>query len=211
MRPLKELLSFYFVMGSPNCIQNPRKVLREAIQGGVTFFQFREKGVHCLGDKEMRELAIDLQVICQEFSIPFIINDNVQLAIELDADGVHIGQEDKPIEDVRKLIGNKILGVSAHNIEEAEMAIEKGADYLGVGPMYATHTKADTQEIQGPNLIRNMRKAGIGIPIVGIGGISESNVEAVISNGADGIAVITAISQSSSPQIAAHHLKGKIK
>lgn len=211
MHSLKDLLTLYFVMGSPNCKQDPRDVLREAIHGGITLFQFREKGIGCLQDIEKRELAEDLQKICREFSIPFIVNDDVELAIDLEADGVHIGQEDKSIEEVRKIIGNKILGVSAHNIEEAEIAIEKGADYLGVGPMYATTTKKDTGKVQGPQIIRKMRKAGITIPIVGIGGITQSTVEEVISHGADGVAIITSISQSISPQKAAYKLMSKMK
>jgi thiamine-phosphate pyrophosphorylase len=211
MHSLKDLLTLYFVMGSPNCKQDPRHVLREAIQGGITLFQFREKGIGCLYDKEKRELAMDLQLICRQFSIPFIVNDDVKLAIDLDADGVHIGQEDKSIEDVRKIIGNKILGVSAHNIEEAKIAVEKGADYLGVGPMYVTKTKTDTRKVQGPQLIRKMRKADITIPIVGIGGISISKVNIVINNGADGVAIISSISQSNSPQKAAHNLMSKLK
>ena len=211
MHTIRDLLTLYFVMGSPNCEQNPCNVLREAIQGGITLFQFREKGIGCLGDMEKRELAKDLHMICREFSIPFIVNDDVELAMELDADGVHIGQEDRTMEDVRKMIGNKILGVSAHTIEEAEIAIAKGADYLGVGPMYVTTTKPDTRQVQGPQLIRKIRNAGITIPIVGIGGISEANVEIVINHGADGVAIISAISQADSPRFAAQNLMSKMK
>lgn len=211
MHPIKDLLSLYFVMGSTNCKHNPRQVLREAIEGGITLFQFREKGIDCLDDNDKFELAKDLQVICREFGIPFIVNDDVELAIDLDADGVHIGQEDRSIEDVRKRIGNKILGVSAHSIKEAKMAIEKGADYLGVGPMYATTTKLDVRKVQGPQLIREMREASITIPIVGIGGITQSTVTDVIDKGADGVAIISAISQSNFPKIATQDIMLKIK
>jgi len=211
MHKVRDLLPLYFVMGSPNCGRDPRHVLREAIQGGVTLFQFREKGIGCLGDLEKRELAKDLQKICREYSIPFIVNDDVGLAMELDADGVHIGQEDRSIEVVRKMIGNKILGVSAHTVEEAEVAVAKGADYLGVGPMYHTTTKLDTRQVQGPELIRKIRNAGITIPIVGIGGISSTSVKIVIHHGADGVAIISAISQADSPRIAAQHLMSKMK
>lgn len=211
MNPIKDLLSLYFVMGSPNCKHNPRQVLREAIKGGITLFQFREKGIECLDDSDRFELAKDLQVICREFGVPFIVNDDVELAIDLDADGVHIGQEDRSIEDVRKRIGNKILGVSAHSIEEAKISIEKGADYLGVGPMYVTTTKLDVRKVQGPQLIRKMREASITIPIVGIGGITQSTVTEVIDNGADGVAIISAISQSNFPKIATQDIMLKIK
>ncbi|WP_019412570.1 thiamine phosphate synthase [Paenisporosarcina sp. TG20] len=211
MHPIKDLLTLYFVMGSPNCKENPRHVLREAIEGGITLFQYREKGIDCLADRDKVELAKDLQGICREFNVPFIVNDDVDLAIELDADGVHIGQEDISIEDVRKRIGNKIIGVSAHSIEEALIAIDKGADYLGVGPMYATATKLDARKVQGPQLIRKMREASITIPIVGIGGITQSTVTEVINNGADGVAIISAISQSNFPKIATQDIMLKIK
>lgn len=206
MQGLKNSLTVYFVMGSANCKQDPRHVLREAIRGGITFFQFREKGVNCLHNHQKYELARDLQEICREFSIPFIVNDDIELAIELDADGVHIGQEDQSIVEVRKLIGNKIIGVSTHSIEEAKIAVQNKADYIGVGPMYFTTTKTDVREVQGPQLIRRMRNTGIVIPIVGIGGITQSSVKEVMSHGADGVAIISAISQADDPEKAAQSL-----
>jgi len=211
MKPITDLLTLYFVMGSQNCKTNPREVLRDALEGGVTLFQFREKGEGSVEGEEKLQLAKDLQRICNEYQVPFIVNDDIDMAIELDADGVHIGQEDEEIELVRKKIGNRILGVSAHSIQEAEIAIQKGADYIGVGPMYQTSTKPDAKEVQGPNGIKTMRTAGISIPIVGIGGITEGNAKEVISAGADGIAVVTAISQVSSPMAAAKHLLEIIK
>lgn len=206
MQVLRNSLRVYFVMGSTNCKQDPRHVLRAAIRGGITFFQFREKGVNCLHSHHKRELAKDLQAICREFNIPFIVNDDIELAIELDADGVHIGQEDQSIVEVRKLIGDKIIGVSTHSVEEAETAVLNNADYIGVGPMYLTTTKTDVREVQGPQLIRKMRNAGIGIPIVGIGGITQSLAKEVICHGADGIAIISAISQADDPEKAVQSL-----
>ncbi|MDC3418064.1 thiamine phosphate synthase [Aquibacillus salsiterrae] len=206
---LKEKLKLYFVMGSSNCKQDPRYVLREAIEGGVTMYQFREKGDKCITGQIRLGLAKDLQRICKDNGVPFIVNDDVDLAMEIDADGVHIGQEDQPIENVRTIIGEKILGVSAHTMEEANIAVQKGADYLGVGPMYRTTTKSDIREVQGPKVINQMRSC-ITIPIVGIGGIDESRVKEVIRNGADGVAVISAISQSTSPRLAARYLSEKL-
>jgi thiamine-phosphate pyrophosphorylase len=158
-------------------------------------FQFREKGVRCLKGKPMVELALELQHLCQKYSVPFIINDDVDLALSLNADGVHIGQEDESVGTVRKKLGDKILGISAHNVREAKLALDAGADYLGVGPMFQTTTKNDCRPVQGPWVIESMREAGIRLPIVGIGGIHYDNVHKVIEAGSDGVAVISAISK----------------
>ncbi|WP_078549032.1 thiamine phosphate synthase [Litchfieldia alkalitelluris] len=206
MESLKKTLKLYFVMGSPNCDRDPREVLREAIAGGVTLFQFREKGKGALEGLEKKQLAQDLQQICQENNVPFIVNDDVDLAIEIGADGVHIGQEDEPVSEVRAKIGKLILGVSAHDLEEALYAIEKGADYIGVGPMYETKTKEDARDVMGPNMIKEMREAGLVLPIVGIGGIGTGLIRPVIEAGADGVAVVSAISKSVDSKSAAEVL-----
>ncbi|EDL66506.1 thiamine phosphate synthase [Bacillus sp. SG-1] len=204
---IKELLKVYFIMGSANCLQHPEEVLRGAIKGDITLFQFREKGNGCLQGEDKLQLAKRLQSICQENQIPFIVNDDIELAVELDADGVHIGQEDEPAEDVRRKIGNKkILGVSAHTLEEAEHAIAAGADYLGIGPIYPTLTKEDAKAVQGLTFIQELRESGIVIPLVGIGGITAENAAPIIGAGADGVSVITAISQGKSPEAAARML-----
>ncbi|WP_027409143.1 thiamine phosphate synthase [Anoxybacteroides tepidamans] len=197
---MKEQLRVYFIMGSNNCEKNPLKVLEEAIAGGITIFQFREKGKGALLGKEKYALAKELQAICRKHGIPFIVNDDVELALALDADGVHIGQEDEQADVVRQKIGGKILGVSAHNLEEAKRAIEQGADYLGVGPIFPTNTKEDAKEVQGVAVLRRMREYGLSVPIVGIGGIAPSNAKEVIASGADGVAVISAISLAASPR-----------
>jgi thiamine-phosphate pyrophosphorylase len=211
MSSVREMLKLYFVMGSPNCTLDPRKVLKESIDGGVTLFQFREKGNGALQGEEKRQLAKDLQEICKERNVPFIVNDDVDLAIELQADGIHIGQDDEPIEAVRRKIGAMVLGVSAHNIEEALIAIEKGADYIGVGPMYETKTKADARDVMGPLMIKNMREEGIEIPIVGIGGISQGKIKDVMNAGSDGVAVVSAISLADSAKGAAEELMDEIR
>ena len=207
----KELLELYFVLGSPNCDRDPRHVVREAIEGGITFFQFREKGNGSLVDSEKQALAKDLLSICREHNIPFIVNDDIDLALEIDADGIHIGQEDESVISARERIGNKILGVSVHNVEEALAAVKAGADYLGVGPMYETSTKTDIREVQGPEVIELIREAGVTLPIVGIGGISQGKAEAIIKAGADGVAVISAISKAESPLKSAQELVSEVR
>jgi thiamine-phosphate pyrophosphorylase len=207
---IREQLALYFVMGSPNCKAEPEKVAEEAMKGGVTIFQFREKGTGSLEGEEKKRLAKALQDVCKKHGVPFIVNDDVDLAIEIEADGVHIGQEDEQIEHVRKKIGNKILGVSVHNVEEAKHAQALGADYLGVGPIFHTTTKEDIREVSGPFVIQAIRDEGLTIPLVGIGGINAQNAHEVIQAGGDGVAVISAISLQESPEQSARELKAII-
>ncbi|KKD41044.1 thiamine phosphate synthase [Bacillus safensis] len=207
---IKQQLSVYFILGTANTTRQPLDVVKEAIQGGITMFQFREKGEKALQSDEKKQLARQIQALCQEANVPFIVNDDVQLAIDLDADGVHVGQEDTNAKDVRERIGNKILGVSTHNLDEVKQAMKDGADYVGMGPVYPTETKKDTRSVQGVSLITEVRRHGLQIPIVGIGGITYDNAAPVIQAGADGISIISAISQSTDPKKAAEELKSLV-
>lgn len=207
----RKQLQLYFVMGSSNCRENPEQTLMKAIRGGITCFQFREKGKGSRRGRAKFELALQLKTICREYNIPFIVNDDVNLALEIDADGIHIGQEDDSPLEVRRMLGRKILGISAHNTEEARVAVKNGADYLGVGPMFPTRTKKDCREVRGPEVIREIRSDGITIPITGIGGIKSSNLDQVIQAGADGVAVISTISHSRDPEMIARELITRIK
>ncbi|GLF86753.1 MULTISPECIES: thiamine phosphate synthase [Bacillus] len=207
---IKQQLSVYFIMGTANTTRQPLDVVKEAIQGGITMFQFREKGEKALQGEEKKQLARQIQALCQEANVPFIVNDDVQLAIDLDADGVHVGQEDTNAKGVRERIGNKILGVSTHNLDEVKQAMKDGADYVGMGPVYPTETKKDTRSVQGVSLITEVRRHGLQIPIVGIGGITYDNAAPVIQAGADGISIISAISQSADPKKAAEELKSLV-
>jgi thiamine-phosphate pyrophosphorylase len=210
MKFKRDQLSLYLVMGTANCLKSPEIVLEEAIRGGVTIFQFREKGKDCLQGEARYELAKNLQVICKRNMIPFIINDDVELAMRLDADGVHIGQEDGNIAEIRRVIGHKILGISTHHLEEARNAVKLGADYIGVGPMFMTKTKEDIQEVRGPIVIEEIRKFGIKLPLVGIGGITEQNLGEVMNAGADGVAVISSITRHEYPIEIAKTLSNQI-
>ncbi|WP_433748359.1 thiamine phosphate synthase [Falsibacillus pallidus] len=204
---MKELLQLYFIMGSQNTNNDPFEVLNQAINGGITLFQFREKGKGSLSGKAKEEFARDLMKLCRSHAIPFIVNDDVDLALAIDADGVHVGQDDEQADQVRNKIGDKILGVSAHSMDEVHKAIEYGADYLGVGPIFPTETKEDAKPPNGGVLIKEIRKAGISIPIVGIGGITAENAPTVLETGADGISLISAISHAKNPEKAALDLK----
>ncbi|HDR4684864.1 thiamine phosphate synthase [Bacillus cereus] len=208
---MSKLLQVYFIMGSNNCTRDPLAALKEALDGGVTLFQFREKGEGSLIGEDRVRFAKELQTLCKEYSVPFIVNDDVELAIELDADGVHVGQDDEGITSVREKMGDKIIGVSAHTIEEARFAIENGADYLGVGPIFPTNTKKDTKAVQGTKGLAYFREQGITVPIVGIGGITIENTAAVIEAGADGVSVISAISLAESAYESTRKLVEEVK
>ncbi|PFJ15383.1 thiamine phosphate synthase [Bacillus cereus] len=195
---MSKLLQVYFIMGSNNCTKDPLAVLKEALDGGVTLFQFREKGEGALTGEKRLQFAKEVQALCKKYNVPFIVNDDVEMALKLDADGIHVGQGDEGIISVREKMGDKMIGVSAHTIEEARFAIENGADYLGVGPIFPTSTKKDTKAVQGIKGLAYFREQGIMIPIVGIGGITIENTASVIEAGADGIAVISAISLAES-------------
>lgn len=205
---LDERLAVYFIMGSNNCLaDDPVSVLRSAIEGGITLFQYREKGPGALAGDDRLPLARKLRELCREHGVPFIVNDDVELALALDADGMHIGQDDGAAAYVRERIGpGRLLGVSAHNVAEAQAAVEQGADYLGVGPIYPTATKEDAKEATGLTVLRAIRAAGLTLPIVGIGGITAHNAADVVAAGADGVSVITAISHAPDAGLAAHQL-----
>ncbi|WP_110111968.1 thiamine phosphate synthase [Bacillus sp. CGMCC 1.16541] len=199
-KEMSQLLRVYFIMGSNNCHQDPIEVVKQAISGGITLFQFREKGMDSLIGEEKILFAKELQKLCKQYHVPFIVNDDVELAIKLDADGVHIGQDDEQADVVRERIGtDKIVGVSTHTVEEVKKALADGADYVGIGPVFPTSTKEDAKGVQGTTLIEEIRKHDIDVPIVGIGGITEYNAPEVMRAGADGVSVITAISHAANP------------
>lgn len=205
---LNQRLAVYFIMGSNNCRDvDPVSVLRSAIEGGITLFQYREKGSGALAGAARLELAHKLRELCREHGVPFIVNDDVELALALDADGMHIGQDDGAAAYVRERIGpGRLLGVSAHNVAEAQAAVEQRADYLGVGPIYPTLTKEDAKAATGLTVLRDIRAAGVTLPIVGIGGITADNTADVVAAGADGVSVITAISHAPDADMAARQL-----
>ncbi|SDI54074.1 thiamine phosphate synthase [Desulfosporosinus hippei] len=163
--------------------------VEKAIQGGVTLVQLREKSV---SSKEFLELALRVKEITSHYEIPLIINDRLDIALAVDAEGLHIGQDDLPMIKARELFGkDKIIGVSASTLEEALLAQQQGADYLGVGAIFSTATKADAPEVSLEQL--SQIKKSVSIPIVAIGGINLSNLKQVIGTGIDGVSVVSAI------------------
>lgn len=175
----------------------------EAILGGTTFLQIREKE---LNEADFEKEALELQALCKKYKIPFIVNDNVELAKKIDADGVHVGQEDMNACKVRELLGpDKILGVSAQTVEEAILAEKQGADYLGVGAVFPTGTKSDAIDVPHQTL-KAICKA-VKIPVVAIGGITKDNLCQLKGSGIAGISVISAIFAQKDIKAAAEELK----
>lgn len=182
-------------------------VAREAVKGGATIIQFREKGK---STREVLEMAMALHELLADREIPLIINDRLDIALAVGALGVHIGQDDMSLEMARRILGSeRIIGVSARNLEEAVQAARGGADYLGVGPIFATSSKGDAGEPTGLKTLSDIKKT-IDIPIVAIGGVSLDNVEAIIEAGADGVAVISAVAFAPEMRRASEDLLGKI-
>ena len=194
----REQLKLYFIMGSQDMggdLQAALNVLEQALKDGITLFQWREKGAGSLAGQaaEYEQFARDCLALCRQYGVPFLVNDDVVLALKLDAEGVHIGQDDGDVAATRARIAHKILGVSAHSVEEVHSAEAAGADYVGLGPIYATVSKADANTPTGLVWLEEARAAFPSLPIVAIGGINLARAPAVFAAGADGIAVISAI------------------
>ncbi|HSQ89591.1 thiamine phosphate synthase [Romboutsia sp.] len=186
----KEALKLYLVTDS-DILKNRDfyKCIEDAIKGGVTMVQLREKNA---SGSEFLEKAMKLRELTKKYNVSFIINDRVDIAMLCDADGVHVGQSDIDAKSVRKLIGeDKILGVSARNLKEAKKAKEDGADYIGVGAMYSTSTKLDAKVVSF-DTVREI-KSEVNIPIVLIGGIDLNNLDELKVLESDGYAVVSAI------------------
>ena len=163
--------------------------VEEALKGGVTFVQLREKD---LDEERFLEEAKEIKELCRRYQVPFVINDNVGIAQAVDADGVHVGQSDMEAGDVRARLGqDKIIGVSAQTVEQALLAESRGADYLGVGAVFATGSKADASEVDHET-VKAICQA-VHIPVIAIGGITGENVGALTGTGVCGVAVISAI------------------
>lgn len=180
-------------------------VVEEAISGGVTLVQLREKNISSL---EFYNLAQSIKKVTSSYKVPLIINDRLDIALAVDADGIHIGQNDLPCEVVRKFLEkDKIVGVSAHNLSEALKAEKKGATYLGCGAVFSTLTKTDVSVLKKEELKKI--KEVVSIPIVAIGGINEKNVLDLSNTNIDGIAVVSAIIGKNDVRSASQKMKEK--
>lgn len=177
--------------------------VEKALQGGATFLQLREKS---LDDDIFLAEAKEIQKLCKKYQVPFVINDNVDIALAIDADGVHVGQSDMEALDVRKRLGpDKIIGVSAQNVQQALLAQKHGADYLGVGAVFSTGSKDDAEDVSFETLKAICQ--AVDIPVIAIGGITKENVSELKGSGICGIAVISAIFAQKDIKAATKELK----
>ena len=177
--------------------------VEKALKGGATFIQLREKE---LDEEHFMEEAVALKELCHKYHVPFVINDNVRIAKDMDADGVHVGQSDMEAGDVRAKLGpDKIIGVSAQTVEQAILAEKHGADYLGVGAVFPTGSKDDAEDVPFETL-KAICEA-VSIPVIAIGGITKDNVKELAGSGICGIAVISAIFASKDIEAATKELK----
>jgi len=174
------------------------------VSGGVTCVQLREKDCSTL---EFIEQARPIKSFLEEREVPLIINDRLDVALAVGAEGVHLGQSDMPLEMAQKIAGpSMLIGISAESVQDAVKAENGGADYLGVSPIYTTPTKTDTAPPLGLQGLREIKNR-VNIPLVGIGGLNNSNAAEVIRSGADGVAVVSAIVAAEDPETAAMNLK----
>lgn len=165
------------------------EVVKESLDGGATFIQLREK---TLDEASFLDEARQIKKLCEEYKVPFVINDNVEIAMAIDADGVHVGQSDMEAGNVREKLGpDKIIGVSAQTVEQAVLAEKRGADYLGVGAVFPTGSKDDALEVSHETL-KEICEA-VSIPVIAIGGITIDNTKELAGSGIVGVAVISAI------------------
>lgn len=195
-------LSLYLVTDKSDDVEKFLKTIEEGIKGGVSVVQIREKTADTL---DFYNLSLKVKEITKKYNVPLIINDRVDVALAIDADGVHVGQSDMPCEVTRKLVGpDKIVGVSAATIEEAKKAEKDGADYIGTGAVFPTATKDDAPKITKKDL--KEIADSINIPVVAIGGINLDNASQLTDTGIKGLSVVSAIMSSDNPKKSAEKL-----
>ncbi|WP_086349370.1 thiamine phosphate synthase [Candidatus Enterococcus clewellii] len=198
MRNPTTYLPIYLIAGTQDIVEGTLpELLEQALQAGITCFQLREKGLGSLEDsKSRRSLAIDCQKLCRSYDVPFIINDDVALALDIGADGVHVGQDDQAIDEVLGLFPNKIVGLSCYDEKEIELANQLvGISYYGIGPVFGTISKADAKPPIGVERLAELAKRSKR-PAVAIGGISTENFKEIQTTTVAGCAVISAITRS---------------
>lgn len=207
MFDIKTMLTLYFVAGSQDCrhlagdrAQHLLRILQQALESGITCFQFRDKGFGSLEQDRaaQKQLALQCRDLCRRYRVPFIVNDDVELALAVAADGIHVGQSDMQAAQIRAQTDRTlIVGLSVNTLEQARRgAASADVDYLGVGPIFPTQSKADQKPAVGSEFIARLREQGITKPLVAIGGITQESAAQLAAFGADGIAVISAITRA---------------
>jgi thiamine-phosphate pyrophosphorylase len=180
--------SIYFITDRTYCSLSIFDMVSAVLGAGIRFIQYREKG---RTRREIYEEASGLRELTHRYDALLFVNDYADIALAVDADGVHLGQDDLPLREARKIMGKKIIGISTHDLEQAKRAEREGADYIGFGPVFHTSTK-DAGSPKGVNALRSVKEI-VHIPVVAIGGINGDNIGAVLDAGADAAAVATSI------------------
>ncbi|NBI42867.1 thiamine phosphate synthase [[Haemophilus] felis] len=203
---VRAAMQLYFIAGTQDVshlagdpADNLLNVLEQALQSGITCYQFREKGAKSLKDPAAcKALAIRCRDLCRQYKVPFVIDDNVDLAVDIGADGVHVGQTDMPPEQVKQRFGgNCFVGTSVNTLEQGLAAqANPYVDYFGTGPIFPTQSKEDPKPVVGVEFISTIRSLGIDKPIVAIGGVTSETAAFLRTKGADGVAIISAITRS---------------
>ncbi len=189
MRSLEDVRLYCFSPGPFLRGHDPLEMIAAQIKGGADVIQLREKG---MSKRERLELGLRIRDITRKEDVLFIVNDDVDLALILDADGVHLGQDDIPIKHARPLLKDKIIGVSTHSLEQIRDAVESGADYVGVGPIFETQTKENRAPLVGLDLL-DLAREHCPVPYVAIGGIGEENIGSLVEVGCRRAAIISDI------------------
>ncbi len=203
---IEQMLRVYFVAGSQDCrhlgadaADNLLCVLEKALKAGISCYQFRDKGTGSLehNPTAQAQLAQACLSLCRQYGVPFIVNDDVNLACELGADGIHVGRDDVSIHQIRQNCPpDMLVGLSINTLEQALLWQNEAVDYFGVGPIFATASTPDHKPPVGLDFIKQLRQHGITKPIVAIGSVKACHVAALRQNGADGVAVVSAITQA---------------
>ncbi|MBE9590878.1 thiamine phosphate synthase [Moraxella sp. K127] len=215
----KSTLSVYFVAGTQDCThrdeptpeQRLLAVLENALQAGITCYQFREKGDNALTcPDKIKKLALDCQALCRQYGVPFVINNDVHLCLDIGADGVHVGQTDMDIHDVARLCrGRAFVGLSHSSLDEIGVSVGHDlADYLAIGAVFDTRSKADAGRAVGVDMVGQVRAMIGNRPLVAIGGIDTTNASLVRANGADGVACVSVIARADDMGAVVGALKG---
>lgn len=190
----KNILRLYLIAASSS-FENPLKDLETAFKSGVTCFQLREKGDNIKSGQELLDFALEVKALCKKHAMTFIVNDNAELAESVEADGIHIGQDDVKPELLPEYFSDKIIGLSVGNLNELKKSSLDRVSYLGIGPVYSTLSKADAGEAIGTEGLKEVVQQ-TALPTAAIGGITEKNYKDCLESGADGICVISAITGS---------------
>ncbi|ELK46334.1 UNVERIFIED_CONTAM: thiamine phosphate synthase [Halobacillus marinus] len=193
---LSHRLRKYLVMGSQDCVKDPLETLSEAVSGGITAFQFREKGDGSMEWEDKVELGRALKRVCDANNVLFVVNDDIRLFEVLEAEAIHVGQEDAQVESIRAAYPDAVIGLSLSDRNHLEQSPLHLVDYVGAGPIFPTSTKRDANPVTGPEFIRDIRMTHPELPVVGIGGIDEHNAHLVMEAGAAGVAVVSAVTKA---------------